>query len=455
MQQVAENVETERGQWSSRFGFVLASVGGAIGLGNVWKFPYVTGQYGGASFLIIFLIALILIAVPVLMTEFAIGRNTQLNYTGALKKLLPGTNWHLLGIMGVIALIIILSFYLGIAGWTLAYFFKSISGSYAAQSQEHIVTGFVDFLNSPFTLIFWQFVMIAATAWVVIRGVNKGIEKICTILLPLLFIMIVVLAVRACTLPGAMEGIEFYLKPDWSKINGEAILAALGQAFFTLGVGGGNMVIYGSYLKRDKTVGSSTAMVAGGDTLAAFLMGLIIFPAAFAFDINPETAGPPLVFMTLPSVFAQMNQGMLFASAFYLCLFFACLTSTICILEGIVGYVIDEWRWQRKKATLSVCFLVFILGVFQMLSFGPLADFKIFDKTIFELSDFFVSNLLMPFGGLMMAIFAGWWWKDRLSKEINLGEGLKLGRMYVICVRYLVPLAIMGIFLQQLGLLGF
>ncbi len=451
----SSNTESERGQWSSRFGFVLASVGGAIGLGNVWKFPYVTGQYGGASFLVIFLIALIFIAVPVLMTEFAIGRNTKLNYAGALKKLLPGTNWHLLGIMGVIALIIILSFYFGIAGWTLAYFFKSIAGSYASQSQELIVTEFGNFLNSPLTLMFWQFIMVAITAWVVIRGVNRGIEKICKILLPLLFIMLLILAVRACTLPGAMAGIEFYLKPDWSKINGEAVLAALGQAFFTLGVGCGNLVIYGSYLKRDKTIGSSTAMVAGGDTLAALLMGFIIFPAAFAFNINPESAGPPLVFMTLPTVFVQMSQGMLFASVFYLCLFFACLTSTMCILEGIVGYVIDEWQWARKKAALSICSLVFALGVFQMLSFGPLSDVKLFDKTIFELSDFFVSNILLPLGGLMMTIFAGWWWKDRLVQEINIGDGLKIKQLYVYCVRFLVPLAIAGIFLQQLGLINF
>ncbi|NKB37779.1 MAG: sodium-dependent transporter [Gammaproteobacteria bacterium] len=454
MTQTACAADSDRGQWSSRFGFVLASVGGAIGLGNVWKFPYVTGQYGGASFLIVFLIALTFIALPVLMTEFAIGRNTQLNYTGALRKLLPGTKWHLVGIMGVIALIIILSFYFGIAGWTLAYFFKSISGSYAAQSQDLIAADFGGFLNSPATLVFWQFVMVAITAWVVIRGINNGIEKICRVLLPLLFFMILALAIRACTLPGAMAGIEFYLKPDWSKLNGEAVLAALGQAFFTLGVGCGNLVIYGSYLKRDKSIGSSAAMVAGGDTLAAVLMGFIIFPAAFAFGINPESAGPPLVFMTLPSVFAQMNQGMLFASAFYLCLFFACLTSTMCILEGIVGYVIDEWQWQRKKATLAVCTLVFVLGVFQMLSFGPLSDFKVFNKTIFELSDFFVSNLLLPLGGLMMTIFAGWWWKDRLVEEINIGEGLKIDSLYVWCVRILVPLAITGIFLQQLGLIN-
>ena len=448
------NESTERGQWSSRFGFVLASVGGAIGLGNVWKFPYVTGQYGGASFLVIFLLALIFIAVPVLMTEFAIGRNTQRNYAGALKQLLPGTYWYLLGIMGVIALGIILSFYFGVAGWTLAYFFKSIAGSYAAGSQDQVVAEFTGFLNSPFTLVGWQFVMIAITAWVVIRGVSGGIEKICRILLPLLFLMIVGLAIRSCTLPGAIAGIEFYLKPDWGKLNGEAVLAALGQAFFTLGVGAGNMVIYGSYLKRDKTIGSSTAMVAGGDTLAAILMGFIIFPAAFAFSINPEVAGPPLVFMTLPTVFNQMEAGMFFGSVFYLCLFFACLTSTMCILEGVVGYLIDEWQWQRTRSVIMICTIIFVVGTLQMLSFGPLSEFKILDKTIFELSDYFVSNILLPFGGLMMTIFAGWWWKDLLLEEINLGEGFKFGRLYIVCIRYLVPLAIVSIFAHQLGLLN-
>lgn len=454
MTQSANCNDADRGQWSSRFGFVLASVGGAIGLGNVWKFPYVTGQYGGASFLIIFLLALIFIAMPVLMTEFAIGRKTQRNYAGALKQLLPGTHWYLLGIMGVIALAIILSFYFGIAGWTLAYFFKSIAGTYALGSQEQVVAEFTGFLNSPYTLVGWQFVMVAITAWVVIQGVSGGIEKICRVLLPLLFLMIVALAIRACTLPGAMAGIEFYLKPDWSKLNGEAVLAALGQAFFTLGVGAGNMVIYGSYLKRDKTIGSSTAMVAGGDTLAALLMGFIIFPAAFAFSINPEAAGPPLVFMTLPTVFNQMEQGMLFGTAFYLCLFFACLTSTMCILEGIVGYMIDEWNWQRTRAVVMICSIIFVFGTFQMLSFGPLSDFKVLDKTIFELSDYFVSNILLPMGGLMMTLFAGWWWKDLLLDEINHGEGFKFGSIYTFCIRYLVPLAIIGIFLHQMGLVG-
>jgi neurotransmitter:Na+ symporter, NSS family len=455
MSQTMNCNETERSQWSSRFGFVLASVGGAIGLGNVWKFPYVTGKYGGASFLIVFLIALVFIAIPVLMTEFAIGRKTQLNYTGAIKKLMPGTNWHWLGIMGVLALVLIMSFYFGIAGWTLAYFFKSIAGSYAFDDQSLIVAEFTGFLNSPFTLLFWQFVMVAMTAYIVIQGINSGIEKICRILLPLLFIMIVGLAIRACTLPGAMAGIEFYLKPDWSKLNGEAILAALGQAFFTLGVGCGNMVIYGSYMKRDKTIGSSTVMVAGGDTLAAILMGFIIFPAAFAFQINPEVAGPPLVFMTLPTVFAQMNYGMVFGAAFYLCLFFACLTSTMCILEAVVGYLIDEWQLPRTKATLRVCTVVFILGTFQMLSFGTLSDFTILDKTIFELSDYFVSNILLPVGGLMMTIFAGYWWKDLLLEEINKGDGIKIEKLYVVCIRYLVPLAVLGIFLQQIGVINF
>lgn len=446
----AETRAEPRAEWATRIGFIMASIGGAIGLGNVWRFPYVTGKYGGASFLLVFLGALVLVALPLLIVEFGLGRTTKRNYAGALRELLPGTRWYLLGIMGVIAMILILSFYFGISGWTLAYFFKSVSGSYASLQPDGLSQEFDLFLNSPFQLLFWQSAVVLITGYIVARGVNKGIESVAKFLLPVLFLMIMGLVVRSVTLPGAGAGLEFYLKPDWSKLDADAVLAAFGQAFFTLGVGVGNLTIYGSYLNRERTIGSSSAIVAGGDTLAAFLMGLLIFPAAMAFGINPEVAGPPLVFMTLPSVFMSMDYGLVLASTFFLCMFFACLTTTICILEGVVGYLIDEWGWTRVKSVTIICLFISVIGIPQMLSFGPWSDILFFGKTIFELVDFFVASIMLPLGGISMSLLAGWMIKERLLEEINTGAGIRVGAGFLICLKFVAPLAIAAVFLHQL-----
>lgn len=446
----------EREQFGSRVAFVLASMGGAIGLGNVWKFPYVVGRYGGAAFIVVYLVALLLIATPILMTEFAIGRKTKTSYTSALKILCPGKKWYLLGLVGLAALVLTLSFYGGIAGWTLAYLVKSLTGAFAGMGPDQIKEVFMNFTVSPFQMVFWLAAMLFITAFIVIRGVKGGIETVCNILLPLLFILIIILAVRSCLLPGAGKGLEFYLKPDFSHLTGEAVMAAVGQAFFTLGVGCGNLVIYGSYLDKKKTIGSSTVMVSMGDTLAAILFGFIIFPATFAFGIRPDM-GPPLVFITLPTIFAQMKFGMVFASVFFLCLFFACLTSTICIMEAIVGYVVDEWRVERKKASIGVGLTVFIIGSILMLSFGPLSSLLIFGRNLFDFAnDVLVSAILLPLGGLLMVILVGWILKPKMIlDEINLGEGVKLHRYYVSTVKYLAPAAIILMFLQLIGILHF
>ncbi|MEK4486149.1 sodium-dependent transporter [Psychrobacillus sp. FSL H8-0484] len=446
-------INKEREQWSSSLGFILASIGGAVGLGAVWKFPYTVGQYGGSAFLIVFLIVLMLIATPLLMIEFAIGRKTKLNYQGALKLLFPGKKWYLIGMIGLIVLITVLSFYLGVSGWTIAYLFKSLFGTYAGDAPTEVANSFGSFLNSPFEVLFWLLVMTVLTGLVVLKGVQKGIEKVCKILIPLLLIMIVILSIKAISLPGAALGLEFYLKPDFSAISFESILAAIGLAFFTLGVGAGNLVIYGSYLDNKRTIGSSTFIIVLGDALVAILMGFIIFPAVFAFGIEP-TAGPPLVFITLPIIFAQMKFGMLFAVIFYLLLIFACLTSTIAILEAIVGYFVDEWKWSRRKTVVISLTGIYILGVFQMLSFGPLSHLTLFNMTIFEFSDYLVTNILLPGGGLALLIFAGWMWKPKmLLDEINIGEGFKINKYYKITVRYLAPIALAIVYLQLLGII--
>lgn len=443
----------EREQWSSSLGFILASIGGAVGLGAVWKFPYTVGQYGGAAFLIVFLVVLLLIATPILMIEFGIGRKTKLNYTGALKVLFPGKKWYLAGIVGLTVLIIVLSFYSGVSGWTIAYLFKSLWGTYAGATPEQITTDFGQFLNSPLELFFWLFVMTVINGFVVVKGIRNGIEKVCKILLPLLFAMIIILGVNALRLPGAQAGLEFYLKPDFGALTLEGILGAIGLAFFTLGVGAGNLVIYGSYLDNQRTIGSSSFIIAIGDVIVAILMGFIIFPAVFAYGIEP-TAGPPLVFITLPIIFSQMQFGMLFAVIFFLLLFFACLTSTIAILEAIVGYFVDEWKWSRRKTVIIASVSIYVLGIFQMLSFGPWSDVTLFGKTIFDLSDYLVTNILLPGGGLALLIFAGWMWKpNMLLDEINIGKGIQLNHYYLFTVRYLAPIALTVVYLQLLGII--
>lgn len=448
-----ENTSLEQRQsrekFGSRFAFVMASMGGAIGLGNVWKFPYMVGRYGGAAFIVIYLIALFVIGIPILMTEFAIGRSTGTSYTSALKILCPGKKWYLVGMIGVLALVLTLGFYGGIAGWTVAYLFKALTGTFAGMDAQAVSDVFGQFITDPAQVIFWLAVMLGLTTLIVLRGVKGGIEKVCNVLLPVLFVMIVFLAVRSVLLPGASGGLEFYLKPDFSKVNGEVVVAAVSQAFFTLGVGAGNLVIYGSYLDRKKTVGSSTVMVGLGDTAAAILFGFIIFPACAAFGVEAGM-GPPLVFITLPTVFAQMKFGSFFAAVFFLLLFFACLSSTICIMEAIVGYLVDDWHISRKKATWSVAAVVFVLGTVMMLSFGVLSGVQLFGRSIFDfVNDVLVSAILLPLGGLLMVVLVGWIIKpDGLLREINLGEGIRINRYFTITIKYIAPVAIVALFVQ-------
>ena len=446
----------EREQFGSRISFVLASMGGAIGLGIVWKFPYLVGRHGGAAFIVVYLIALLLVAVPVLITEFTIGRKTGTSYTTALKKLLPGKKWYLVGILGVIALILTLSFYCGIAGWTISYIIKSITGAYSGMNTEEIGTMFSNFSADPFQMILWLGVMLLLTTLIVVRGVKGGIEKVCNVLLPIMFVMIIFLAIRSVLLPGADAGIKFYLLPDFSSLDAEAIMAAIGQSFFALGVGCGNLVVYGSYLDRKETIGSSTMMVVVGDTVVAILFGLIIFPAAFAFNIEAGM-GPPLVFITLPAIFAQMPFGMAIGTVFFIMLFFACLTSTICIMEAIVGYLVDELKFSRKKASWFVTIVVFVIGSIMMMSYGPLSDFLILGKTIFDFfNDTVVSAILLPLGALLMVILVGWILKPQsMLEEANIGKGIKIGKYYSITVRYIAPVAIFFMFLQLIGVIKF
>lgn len=444
-----------REKWNSNLGFVLSSIGGAIGLGAVWMFPFTVGMYGGAAFLCVYLLALLFISTPILITEFAIGRRTELNYVSALKKLFPGKRYHYVGYAGLMVMIIVLSFYIGISGWTIAYFFKSVTGSYNGMESAQVIESFGTFLNEPYTLVFWEFVMMVLTVGVLTKGIQNGIEKLCKVLIPALFVMIIILVVNALQLPNAHLGLEFYLLPKFSALTPEAILAAIGLAFFTLGIGVGNMVAYGSYMGKEQAITSSSIYIILGNLLIAFLMGLIIFPSVFSFGIEPE-AGPPLVFIVLPTIFANMQFGMVFATIFFLALFFACLTTTIALLQAIIIYFTDELKWTRKKALAIVGTTIFVLGIFQVLSFGPIAHIKLFGMSIFDLSNYFVSNILLPGSGLVMVLLIGWFSDPNdLLAEINTGKGMKIKTAYIVTIKYVTPAALVLVYLQSLGIIKF
>ena len=440
-----------RESFGSKMGFVLAAAGSAVGLANLWRFPWLVGTYGGATFIVVYLIILAFLGYPLLLNEVMIGRKAQRNIVGAYKILAPNTPLFYLGLVAVLGMIVILSYYSAVAGWTLAYTAKTALGTFNNLSSEEIGTSFKAFISNPQEVFIWQFLFLILTALVVNKGVEKGIEKSSKILMPFLFVLLVILAIRSLTLDGAMEGVRFYLMPDISKISLDMIIAALGQAFFSLSVGIGAMLIYGSYLKRDVDLPSSTAMVAIFDLLVAFIGGLVIIPAVFAFGLNPGE-GPGLTFVTLPNVFNQMPLGMFFGTLFFLLLAFAAFTTTINMMETFVAYFKDEWGLSRQKAVWIIGVVItFIIGIPSVLSFGPWSEFTIFGLIFFDFADYVVSNIIMPIGAIMLAVLSGWIWgtKNALD-ELNDGAvSFKIGYWWAFIIKYLAPILVLVILISK------
>ena len=439
--------DKEREQWGSKIGYILAAAGSAVGLGNIWKFPYVTGQNGGGAFVLIYMALVAFIGLSVVLAEIVIGRNAQLNAVGSFQKLKGGA-WPIVGWMGVAAGFIILSYYGVIGGWTLKYIGSSFTSlmPQAAAGQAGDVFG--AFVGNTTLVIGFQCIFMFITTWVVYKGVGEGIERYCKFLMPSLFLLLIVLIFRSCTLDGAVKGLEFYLKPDLSKVTGDTFLAALGQAFFSLSLGMGMHITYGSYLSKDIVIPSSGAQVCILDTLVAFLAGLVIFPAVFAFGIEPG-AGPGLTFITLPSVFAQMPGGMIWSAMFFLLLFVAALTSSISLLEVVTTYMVDK-GWSRAKAAWVVGIVITVIGIPSAVSLG--GGLKIAGKDFLDVADFMASNILLPLGGLLVAIFVGWVGADMARKEItNSGtHAFALEGLWVFILRFIAPLAIAYIFFSGL-----
>lgn len=448
---------SKRDSFGSKIGVIAAAAGSAIGLGNIWRFPYVAGENGGAAFLLIYIGFIVMIGVPVMLSEFIIGRRSQRNPVGAFRALAPKTGWPIIGFIGIAAAFFILSFYTTVSGWTLEYLYLSITDSFAGKDGPALNEEFEHFRANGLSPLLWQAIFMFLTAFIVYKGIKNGIEKYTKILMPLLLFIIIVLCIRALTLPGAAEGLHFLFKPDFSKINGTVVLEALGQSFFSLSIGMGTLITYGSYIGKKEDLGSTALSVSIADTLIAVLAGVAIFPAVFAFNITPE-AGPGLVFITLPLIFDQMAGGFFFAIIFFILLAIAALTSTISVLEVAVAYLAEELNLGRKKATIMASVSIWLLGIACTLSQGPWSILSIGNKNLFDLLELISANVMLPLGGLFIVIFVGWYMKkNEVFDEISNGNVLKarLKWIYLFIIRFIAPIAIAIVFLNGLGLLKF
>ncbi len=434
-----------REHWASRLGFVLAAAGSAVGLGNIWRFSYVTGEEGGAAFLIIYLITIFLIGYPLMVTEISLGRNTQKNPVGAFKSLAPGSPWWLVGALGVITGFVILSYYSVIAGWSLAFMVNSLGGfPEGIEAAEGMFIGHITGIAAP---VIYHAIFMALTAGVIAAGVVKGIQRTVKYLMPVLAVLLVLVVLRSVTLEGAGEGIAFMFAPDFGEVTWTTILRAVGQSFFTLSLGMGAILTYGSYLSNQDEIPGSSIQIVGFDTILAIVAGLAIFPAVFAFGFDPGD-GPGLVFVTLPAVFAEMPLGTLFGFLFFLLLSIAALTSAISLLEVVVAYVIDEHNWPRSMAAIVVGIIIFVVGIPPILGYSAWSGFE-FAGTgmdILDTYDFFADSIFLPLGGVLTAIFAGYVWGARnVVDEANRGlPSFRIGMWIAPLLMIVIPLGVLA-----------
>ncbi len=437
-----------REQWGSKIGFVLAAAGSAIGLGNVWKFPYITGSNGGAAFVIIYLISVVILGLPIMIGELVIGRHTEKDPVGAFKQMVGGTRWEFIGYLGVISGFLILSFYSIVGGWTIGYIVKSITGSLShLQDTSQAATIFKEYVANPYLSVLFHVLFMASCMVIVIKGIKNGIEKWSKILMPLLFVILIALIVRGITMEGSMDGIIFFLNPDFSKITLHSILSALGQSFFSLSLGMGAMITYGSYLSREDKILHSALWIVVLDAAVSILAGLAIFPSVFAMSLSPQE-GPGLIFHVIPAVFARMPLGQFFEILFFVLLFIAALTSGISLLEVVVAYITDEKGWSRKKAVLIMGSIITVLGIPSALSFGVMGDVTLFGNTFFDFMDKLTSNYMLPIGGFFIAICLGW--KYGLENTIHELDPdtrfISLKELWAFMIKFVSPFILFVVF---------
>lgn len=457
-----KNLQTEdREKFGSRLGFLLISAGCAIGLGNVWRFPYIVSQYGGAAFILIYLLFLILFGLPIMTMEFSVGRASQKSLAGSFTALEPeNTKWHYFGWVGIVGNYLLMMFYTTVTGWMFIYFIKMLKGDFVGQNADQVYAQFGQVTSNAWLLVGFMIFVTVVGFFICSLGLKKGVEKVNKVMMLMLFAIILVLAVYVCTLPNAGEGLKYYLVPDFSKliynadgefILGEVIFAALGQAFFTLSIGMGSMAIFGSYIKKDRRLFGEAVSVAGLDTAVAFIAGLIVIPASFAFPVTgaPE-AGPGLIFQTMPNIFNQMAGGRIWGTLFFLFMIFAAMSTVTAVFENILAFGMDKWGWSRKKSCLiSMCMLI-VLGLPCALGFNLLSGVQPFGEgsVIMDLEDFIISNNILPLGSLVYVLFCtldrkAWGWNQFLT-EANLGKGLTLPEKIKVYAKYILPVILIA-----------
>ena len=451
-----------RENFGSKMGAVLAAAGSAVGLGNIWRFPIETGQNGGAAFIIIYIGCVLLLGIPIMMSEFIIGRYTHTNTAGAYRMMAPGTGWKWVGRLGVLSGFVILSYYSVVAGWTAEYTVLAIANSFDGKTSADFPSIFANFVSNPWKPLLWLLAFMVTTHFIVVRGVKSGIERFSKIMMPALFIIMIVLTACSVMLPGAREGLLFLLKPDFSKITGTVVLNAMGQAFFSLSLGLGCLCTYASYFGPDTNIGKTALNVSLIDTMVAIMSGFIIFPAVFnaGYTLNSGDIGPSLLFITLPNVFQQAFGNIpalsyIVSVLFYFLLVVAALTSTISMHEVVTAYVSEEFDMPRRKAATIVTVACSLVGIVCSLSFGPFQSVKFFGMGIFDLFDYVSSNIFLPVGGMFISLFAGWYLDRHLLRdEITNGNTLRAPyfRVVIFILRYIAPVAIGIILLNQLGL---
>ena len=446
-----------RERFSSRLGFILISAGCAVGLGNVWRFPYITGQYGGAAFVLVYLIFLVLLGLPIMVMEFAVGRASQKSAARSFHVLEPaGTKWHLQGYACMVGNYLLMMFYTTVGGWMAAYIFKTLTGEFKGLDSDGVAAVFNDMLARPGYMTFWMVLVVLLSFFICSLGLQKGVERITKAMMSCLFLILLILCIRSVTLPGASEGLRFYLIPDFTRFTengvGNTIFAAMGQAFFTLSLGIGAMAIFGSYIGKDHTLTGETINICLLDTLVAFLAGLIIFPSCFAFGVDPGQ-GPGLVFITLPNIFNQMVGGRIFGVLFFVFMTFAAQSTIIAVFENIISFSMDLFGTSRKKTVLINGIAIILLSLPCVFGFNIWSGFQPLGagSTIQDLEDFIVSNNLLPLGSMVYLLFCtsryGWGWKNFLA-EADTGKGVKFPAWARVYVSYILPLIVLFIFIM-------
>ena len=445
----------KRAGFATRMGAIAAAVGSAVGLGNIWRFPYEAGVNGGGAFIMVYLVCILIMGIPVILSEFIIGRSTHSNMKAALRQLSPGKKYYLFTYVCIIGSFIVIGFYSVVCGWIIEYLYQAALGNLSGHTPQEYSDMFTALVASPWRCVGWTILFLVLNFQVLSHGIAKGIERVASIMMPLLFLILIIFCINALLMPGAIDGLKFLFEPDFSKLTLKGVLDAFGQAFLSLSIGISCLVTYSSYFKDDTSLVKDATTVAFLDTLVAILSGVMIFPAVFSFGVEP-TAGPRLIFEVLPGIFQQMTGGYIWALLFFLLVFFASLTSTISLSEIPITFLIEEHKTSRPVAIVWTAVITLLLSTVAAMSFNVLDDIKLFGKNIFDMMDYAASNIFMLLGGLFTAMYVGWI-MDRKVIHDQLTNGGKLkGAMepyFIFCLRYVAPVSIFFIFLYLTGII--